>query len=114
MRDNIEGARLRKVVQEDGESNLMSLQTVAGTYTVTPNHPPVISLDPGVAAINTVMYAPSPAQISPQYWIINRAAATGTLVVKQSDGSTTVFTVAVGKIGIVMWDGILWRGSSLP
>lgn len=114
MRDNIEGARLRKVVQEDGETNLMSLQTVTATFTVTPNHPPVISLDPGTSAINVVMYTPSPAQISPQYWIINRAAATGTLVVKQADGSTTVFTVAVGKIGIVMWDGVTWRGSSLP
>jgi len=114
MRDNIEGARLRKVVQEDAETNLLSMQTVSGTYTVTPNHPPTISLDPGVAAINVVMYTPNPASISPAYNIINRAAATGTLVVKQADGSTTVFTCAVGKIGIVMWDGVTWRGSSLP
>jgi hypothetical protein len=118
MRSNIEGVRMRRTLQEDAETSLMQFGPAAATVTLGPNSPPVISLDPGVAAINVVMYAPGattfPAQISPMYTIINRAAATGTLVMKQSDGSTTFATIAVGKMGIVAWDGVVWRGSSLP
>lgn len=115
-RTNIEGARLRKTVQEDAEGNLVQyLTTGAGPITLTPNSPPVLSFDPGVAAVNVVMYTPAPAAVAPMYVIINRAAATGTLVMKQPDGSTTFATIATaGKIGLVVWDGVTWRGTSLP
>lgn len=115
-RANIEGARLRKTVQEDAEGNLMQIMTTgAGPITLTANSPPVLSFDPATSAVNVVMYTPVPASVSPMHFIINRAAATGTLVMKQPDGSTTFATIATaGKIGIVMWDGALWKGSSLP
>lgn len=119
-RSMIEGARLRRVVQEDAEENLMQYQATTSTVTLNQNSPPVISIDPSTSAVNVVMYTPSPTSVSPFYIIINRAAATGTLVIKQADGSTTVATVAVGKVGIVVWDGtttstaVGWRGSSLP
>jgi hypothetical protein len=116
MRSNIEGVRMRKTVQEDAESNLVQYMTTgAGPITITPNSPPILSFDPGVAAVNVVFYTPNPAQVCPMYTIINRAAATGTLVLKQADGSTTFATVATdGKIGVAVWDGATWRGSSLP
>jgi hypothetical protein len=114
MRDNIEGARLRRTVQEDAETNLMQVQATTTAFTLSVNSPPVISIDPGVSAVNITMYAPVPPNLSPQYLIINRAAATGTLVIKQTDGSTTAATIAVGKMGIVAWDGTAWRASSLP
>jgi hypothetical protein len=75
----------------------------------------LLSFDPGVAAVNVVFYTPSPAAVCPMYMIVNRATATGTLVLKQPDGSTTFATIATaGKIGIAVWDGATWRGSSLP
>jgi len=116
MRSNVEGVRMRKTVQEDAEGGLMQIMTTgAGPITLNANSPPVLSFDPGVAAVNVVFYTPSPAAVSPMYIIINRAAATGTLVLKQADGSTTFATIATaGKIGIAVWDGALWRGSSLP
>jgi len=115
-RENIEGARLRKTVQEDAEGGLIQYMTTgAGPITLNANSPPILSFDPGVAAVNVVFYAPSPTAVSPMYIIINRAAATGTLVLKQSDGSTTFATVATaGKIGLAVWDGVIWRGTSLP
>ena len=115
-RSNIEGARFRRTVQEDAEGNLMQIMaTGAGPITLSPNSPPVLSFDPGVAAVNVVFYTPAPGAVSPMYFIINRAGATGTLVLKQSDGATTFATIATaGKIGIAMWDGTIWRGSSLP
>src|SRR5215469_3845135 len=111
-RENIEGARLRRTVQEDAEGGLMQfMATGAGPITLTANSPPILSFDPGVAAVNVVFYTPIPAAVSPMYIIINRAAATGTLVLKQADGSTTFATIATaGKIGIAVWDGALWRG----
>ena len=121
MRSNVEGIRMRRTVQEDAEGNLMQyIATGAGPITLTPNSPPVLSFDPGVAAVNVVMYTPVPAAVSPMYIIVNRAAATGTLVIKQADGATTAGTIAVGKIGIIVWDGtttgntVGWRASSLP
>jgi len=115
-RTNIEGARLRRAVQEDAETNLVEyLTTGAGPITISPNSPPLLAFDPGVAAVNIVFYTPVPPQAAPMYYIVNRAAATGTLVLKQPDGSTTFATIATaGKIGIALWDGVTWRGSSLP
>jgi len=115
-RSNIEGVRMRKTVQEDAEGNLIQYMTTgAGPITINPNMPPILSFDPGVAAVNVVFYTPAPTVVSPMYVIINRAGATGTLVLKQADGSTTFATIATaGKIGIAVWDGALWRGSSLP
>lgn len=116
MRNNIEGARLRKTVQEDAEGNLIQyITTGAGPITITPNSPPVLSFDPATAAVNVVFYTPAPGAVAPMYFIVNRAAATGTLVLKQPDGSTTFATIATaGKMGIALWDGATWRGSSLP
>jgi hypothetical protein len=48
------------------------------------------------------------------YMLVNRAAATGTLVVKQTDGTTTAATIAAGKMGILLWNGVNWSASSLP
>jgi hypothetical protein len=106
MRSNIEGARMRKTVQEDAETNIVQyLTTGAGPITITQNSPGVLSFDPATSAVNVVMYVPVPSNVSVQHTIINRAAATGTLVVKQADGSTTAGTIAVGKPGIAVWNG---------
>jgi hypothetical protein len=110
----LDNARVRRAVREDAEQSVMQIIASTAAQTLTQNSPNVISIDPGVSAPNVVMYTPVPANMCYQHTIINRAAATGTLVVKQADGSTTVFTVGVGKIGQVAWDGIIWRGSSLP
>jgi hypothetical protein len=90
-------------------------QTLTGTLTLTAESPDILDLDPGGASRNVVLPADAADLRGRKFYIYNSADAAENLVIKQSDGSTTVITIAQGKAGEVWLSGnvsgtFLWRG----
>lgn len=83
---------------------------IGGNVVLDIASPTLQMLDPGVSARNVQMPAVTKGLM---FIIFNYAAATGTLVVKKVDGTTTIGTVAIGKMALVFSDGADWFYAAL-
>ncbi|MBK8123874.1 MAG: hypothetical protein IPK54_10055 [Dokdonella sp.] len=97
------------------ERHTWGAKTLTGTLTLTEEEADVLDLDPGGASRNVVLPADAVGLRGRVFYIYNSADAAENLVMKQSDGSTTVITIGQGKAGIVWLSGnvsgtFLWRG----
>ena len=79
--------------------------TLAAAYTITADHPMILRIDPGGAARDVTLPATGLSTRGLVFVIFNDADAAENLVLKQSNGSTTVITIGQGKAGIVFNDG---------
>ena len=114
VRSLIEDARVENPLIQ-GEKHTQGAQTLTGAYTVTGAMPDILELDPGGASRNVTLPADAVGLRGRVFYIFNSADAAENLVMKQSDGSTTVITIGQGKAGLVwlsrLVDGTyLWRG----
>ena len=94
------GATLRFTFQAAMKGGL-NVETLAGTFTMTSKSATFQVLDPGGASRNVVL--PGRPSYGP-FLIQNAADATENLVVKDSDGSTTVATLYRGQAAWFVYD----------
>lgn len=97
------------------ERHTWGAKTLTAALTLTEEDADILDLDPGGASRNVTLPADSAGLRGRVFRIYNSADAAENLVMKQSDGSTTVITIAQGKSGMVWLSGnvsgtFLWRG----
>lgn len=101
---NLENAQLFNVL-----ANALKLESatrvLAGATTLVDADATIQRLDPGGAARDVTLPATTRANRGRVFIIFNDADAAENLVMKQSNGSTTVITIGQGKCGIVFNDG---------
>jgi hypothetical protein len=83
---------------------------LAGNITLDVRSPPLQMLDTGGVARNITMPAPVKGLT---FYFYNTSAGAFGLVIKKVDGSTTIGTVAQGKMAIVFSDGVDWYYAGL-
>lgn len=88
----------------------MNKTVLTGNVILDAQSPTFQMLDPVTTARNVQMPA---VEKGLTFILFNSAAATGTLVVKKVDGTTTIGTVAIGKMAIVFSDGVDWFYAAL-
>lgn len=102
-----------KIVRQE----FVEVLDIPGTATaqiLTENHPPYIAMDPAAGAVNVDL----PVQkVGLTFTITNKAAATGTLVVRLAGGGATVETVPATQtaritcistvVGVGSWRSLL-------
>lgn len=101
---NIENAIVHNSVHSQFKFDHSAI-TLSGDITLLDGHATVLQLDANGAARNVTLPATSRANKGRVFIIYNTAAAANSLTVKQSNGSTTVLTVAQGKCAMFMNDG---------
>lgn len=85
----------------------MNVETLAATKTLAVTDKFYQKLDPGGSARNVVLPTES-SSVDLDFQIINAADAAENLVVKASDGSTTIATINQNEEGIFVCDGTTW------
>jgi hypothetical protein len=103
MRLNIDNSRIRGSVIDGPAAVTFSNQAISGAFTVSPNSPYMIVLNPGVTTQNVTMYTPQAPNVMWSHEIWNSAAATGVLTLKNIAGAT-IGSIAVGKRAEVVFN----------
>lgn len=110
MRNNHEGGRLADMVLVSGNKLGMVRQTLAADNTPFDSDiPQLISLDPDGA--KDILLPPVAGNAGLFFFIANWAGGAEAITVKDSADSVTVGSVAQGKLGIFVCDGVAWFGA---
>lgn len=101
---NVENAIVHNSVHSQFKFDQATI-ALSGAATILDGHATLLRIDPNGAARNVTLPATTRANKGRVFIIWNDADAAENLVVKQSDGSTTVKTIAQGGCGIFFNDG---------
>lgn len=81
--------------------------TLSGALTLDPSYPSMLKLDPGGASRNVTMHTEAESD-GAYLFVVNAADAAENLVMKASDGSTTIANINQNEAAILTCDGTAW------
>lgn len=111
MRNNVEAARTRGMIQETVQLFLQESLAIAADVTLASGLPMVIAFDPSNTARKVIMYTPVVTAVSHKHEIFNIGTGTGVLNVRDPADGSTLAVVNPGGRAEVFWDpkGARWR-----
>lgn len=101
------GGSLQNTVIEKNLKVRPLVATLAGTLTLTTEHPPLIVVDPGGAG-RTVLLPAEASSLGLTFIIKNTADAAEDLTVKEDSNTTTIGTVSQNEAAFFFCDGVTW------
>lgn len=109
MRQEIVDSLFDRPIFREGFKLALASQTIADNFAITVKHPPLLILDPDGGAKDVLLPKEADSK-GLVYVIVNGADAAEAITVKDDADAVTVGTLAQGKIGLFVCDGVNWYG----